>query len=88
MNPSRPLERHALRAFGFSWDDIDALKTVMLNLDALGYYNVSSRLAERVQTLEPGDTTAVRILRNAKEDESGNSRITPEIPEFEAPGAR
>lgn len=86
MSPSRPLERHALRAFGLSWDDADAVKAVMWDLDALGYHNVSSRLAERVLMLQPGDPIAFRILEKAKKDESAGGRITPEIPEFEPPG--
>lgn len=88
MSPSRPLERHALRAFGISWDDIDALRVLMQELRELGYSAVSSRLADRILVLRPGDPGAIQVLQDAKKDQLSTSRITPAIPKFEAPGAR
>lgn len=84
-SPPRELERHAFRAFGLSWEDTSALRIIMLGLKELGYRDASTRIAERLLELRPGNVDARRVVEEANAQRE-RDRLTHEIPAFEAPG--
>jgi hypothetical protein len=83
--PNRPLERHALRAFGFSWDDPKVLRALMRALMGLGYEDVSGRLADRILVLVPGDQEAAAVLKQIGPAQAPGARIISPISEFKSP---
>jgi len=83
--PSRPLERHALRAFGLSWDDPVTIGRLMEALMKLGYKEVAGRLAQRLMILVPGDRQAMEVLRKLNAKSKPGAQIMPPIRQFELP---
>ena len=86
MPPSRPLERHAFRAFGLSWQNTDVIRSLMEKLLKLGYTESAGRLAQRLLELLPGDIEAIRVIAKMSETTELGGQIIPPIRRVDLPG--
>jgi hypothetical protein len=81
------LEQAAFRAFGFSWDDGEAVRKLLRALLDLGYYDASERLARRILELVPQDLEATDALSRIRAVRRVGERIIPPVRQLAIPHA-
>lgn len=59
--PGRTYDEYALRAFGISSGDTDAIRSVMRWFARMKYVEVALRFAQRLERLRPGDVEATEV---------------------------
>ena len=71
------LDLAAMRAFGLSPTDVDALRTIMRQLEAGHATGAASRMALRVLAQAPGDPEAARVVREANQAPEPKEIVKP-----------
>jgi hypothetical protein len=61
--PGRIYDEYALRAFGISPGDTDAIRSLMRWFGKMKYAEVALRFAQRLERLRPGDAEATEAIR-------------------------
>jgi len=61
--PGRIYDEYALRAFGISQGDTDAIRSLMRWFAGMKYAEVALRFAQRLEQLRPGDAEATKVSR-------------------------
>jgi len=71
------LDVAAMRAFGLVPTDVDALRTMMRQLEASHAMGAASRMALRVLAQAPGDPDAARVVREANQAPQSKEIVKP-----------
>ena len=71
------LDVAAMQAFGLAPTDVDALRTIMRQLEASHATGAASRMASRVLAQAPGDAEAARVVREANQAPQPKEIVKP-----------